>query len=282
METAAGGVRTDSQGCLNSRANAAGDCRTLRVSQSFTLVELLVVVGVIALLAAVLFPVLVGIREKAAQSACLNNLKQIGHAFVLYLDDWDDAYPWVKFEGDSEVKSCWQLGLLPYLRDVQVLACPSNPYRWWFLEERTMAMLSFRIPVSYAMNSWAFRSKREHLVPVEVLREEGVRAFFSSDVREPESLIVVGESRAVGKVELSPYDALPVDKAFAQLWDPPLAPWQGLLHSHRGKVNFLFADWHARPMRVMDTYKPKNLWVISSAYLPEPYLSERDIAPEYR
>lgn len=59
----------------------------------FTLIELLVVIAIIAILAAILFPVFAQAREKARQTACLSNLKQIGSAAIMYSQDWDGVLP---------------------------------------------------------------------------------------------------------------------------------------------------------------------------------------------
>ena len=63
------------------------------MKKGFTLIELLVVIAIIAILAAILFPVFAQAREKARQTSCLSNCKQIGTAVQLYVDDWDDTYP---------------------------------------------------------------------------------------------------------------------------------------------------------------------------------------------
>ncbi|MBM3460152.1 MAG: prepilin-type N-terminal cleavage/methylation domain-containing protein, partial [Armatimonadetes bacterium] len=57
--------------------------------RAFTLIELLVVIAVIAILAAILFPVFGAAREKARQAVCASNLRQVGMAFQLYVGDYD-------------------------------------------------------------------------------------------------------------------------------------------------------------------------------------------------
>jgi len=61
--------------------------------RGFTLVELLVVIAIIALLAAILFPVFSQVRERAKQTSCMSNLRQIGLAFTMYLNDKNERFP---------------------------------------------------------------------------------------------------------------------------------------------------------------------------------------------
>ena len=61
--------------------------------RGFTLIELLVVIAIIAILAAILFPLFANAKERARQTRCLNNLKQLSLAFLAYADDNDDTLP---------------------------------------------------------------------------------------------------------------------------------------------------------------------------------------------
>ncbi|MCA1998016.1 MAG: DUF1559 domain-containing protein, partial [Armatimonadetes bacterium] len=82
--------------------------------RAFTLIELLVAVAVIAVLAALLFPVFARAKESARKTVCLSNLKQLGAALLLYAADQDDAFP---NTGDPYlwVGRRWRWPILPYV-----------------------------------------------------------------------------------------------------------------------------------------------------------------------
>src|SRR5438067_1788134 len=65
----------------------------LHANRAFTLIELLVVIAIIAILAAILFPVFARAREKARGAACTSNVKQIGLAWNMYVQDYDENFP---------------------------------------------------------------------------------------------------------------------------------------------------------------------------------------------
>ncbi len=96
--------------------------------RGFTLIELLVVIAIIAILAAILFPVFARAREKARQSSCLSNMKQLGLAFLQYAQDYDEMCP-LNYQYPLNAAVGYQLyqhQLSPYVKNRQIFTCPSR------------------------------------------------------------------------------------------------------------------------------------------------------------
>jgi prepilin-type N-terminal cleavage/methylation domain-containing protein len=117
----------------------------LRAQRGFTLIELLVVIAIIGILASMLFPVFAQAREKARQTSCMSNMKQLGYGMRMYVQDYD-AYPaqdhlWIDnctqppFWLDvaygvpnwkTSIFANWAQGVYPYSRNDAIYLCPST------------------------------------------------------------------------------------------------------------------------------------------------------------
>ena len=117
-------------------------------SRGFTLIELLVVIAIIAILAAILFPVFARAREKARQTSCLSNVKELMLGALMYAQDYDEvmlrlnigyngrAFIYTEPNGNSRTGDyiLWHTMVYPYIKNVQIYNCPSYSYRYtgWY------------------------------------------------------------------------------------------------------------------------------------------------------
>ena len=113
----------------------------MRKRKGFTLIELLVVIAIIAILAAILFPVFARARAKARQTTCLSNLKNLALAQLMYVQDYDEMFPFaqtVVYDSPVYNKWCggnrrwiyWLDSIEPYVMNAEVYVCPET-FRDW-------------------------------------------------------------------------------------------------------------------------------------------------------
>ncbi|MDX1934211.1 MAG: DUF1559 domain-containing protein [Capsulimonadales bacterium] len=105
------------------------------MKKAFTLIELLVVIAIIAILAAILFPVFAQAREKARQTSCLSNSKQLGLGIAMYVQDNDEIYPQAYYYKNNTATTnggaaggyvTWTVTVMPYVKNQQIFVCPSD------------------------------------------------------------------------------------------------------------------------------------------------------------
>lgn len=204
--------------------------------RGFTLIELLVVIAIIAILAAILFPVFAQAREQARGVSCLSNMKQVGTATALYLQDYDETFPMNLYFGADPspcVYTAWT-AILPYSKNTQVYTCPSNPTAMDF--PPTMAAISMPPPCTSAP-----LLKYISYMPNFALLDWG----NPSNVFGPNNRPVKSLAQVEFTVETSMWSdstgTLP--DAYFGLMDEPVQP------RHHNTLNSSFVDGHAKNMK---------------------------------
>ena len=116
--------------------------------EGFTLIELLVVIAILSLLAAILFPVFSSAREKARQSTCTSNEKQLGLAILQYTQDYDERIP-IEQVGNYLV---WAGPIYPYVKSTGVYRCPDDTSAPASVPNVYNGVTYSLSPVSYGIN----------------------------------------------------------------------------------------------------------------------------------
>jgi prepilin-type N-terminal cleavage/methylation domain-containing protein len=96
-----------------------------RPSRAFTLIELLVVIAIIAILAAILFPVFAQVKARAQMTQGMSNVRNLGLAMQLYMNDADDLYCLAAYQS-GETTLLWHDILDPYVKNKQIWLCPGS------------------------------------------------------------------------------------------------------------------------------------------------------------
>jgi prepilin-type N-terminal cleavage/methylation domain-containing protein/prepilin-type processing-associated H-X9-DG protein len=214
----------------------------------FTLIELLIVTAIIAILAAILFPVFAQARERARAAGCLSNERQLGMAAALYGQDWDERFPQIY---PAVTPLPWEIrdeGPDPYPDPQGDLFFLLRPYtqsdagRGINLCPSDNGIHPVYHPNSYLPNGFLVfgESFAEVIRPAETiyLSESGDRNLDRST--HPWMIY-----RADGSVD---------EDDLAELWEDTAA------ERHLGGSHYLFADWHCKWLRFEATYRPVSLY----------------------
>jgi prepilin-type N-terminal cleavage/methylation domain-containing protein/prepilin-type processing-associated H-X9-DG protein len=253
----------------------------------FTLIELMVVVAVIAILAAILYPVFAQARDRARQASCVSSLKQIGTAMDLYRQDYDQSFPTNEYLVSGEVpaddvnaidgKRPYYVQLNPYIKNYNLFVCASrgkgqfghwHPSKALQHEERESCHIgnyprrlgaepNFFGRVSYGFNQ-ALWGARE----VEVVNSTRLPMLFDCDtifpilgnatdptggVRTPAEIAATHQGR-VGALGM---------QASAGVCYPLHWNRYGAVMRHMDGLNVLFADGHVKYVPWREMHQPR-------------------------
>jgi prepilin-type N-terminal cleavage/methylation domain-containing protein/prepilin-type processing-associated H-X9-DG protein len=144
--------------------------------RGFTLIELLVVIAIIAILAAILFPVFAKAREKARQTSCSSNLKQLQLGIIMYVQDYDEKNVSLFYGGgpvDQPTTTTpgpgpgggwsWKTAIYPYVKNTQLLHCPSAESALDDVTRRTCGWSGIRSSYVYNMTNVSGRQDGQPL-----------------------------------------------------------------------------------------------------------------------
>jgi prepilin-type N-terminal cleavage/methylation domain-containing protein/prepilin-type processing-associated H-X9-DG protein len=226
--------------------------------RGFTLIELLVVIAIIAILAAILFPVFARAREQARKASCQSNLKQIGLAISMYVQDYDETYPMAymgysavnqDWYGDTSTHGAyWYTIFQPYVKNKQLLICPtagdlkthSGGYGW------NICGTKYTGASDGSGNGFGYNAST-----ASTQRETPTNTFVHlAEVQEASNTVIVGDppSNGYSNGDLYLYPAAGVNY-LPVLHGGQVGPFLSgtvTLSDRSGGGNYLFADGHVK------------------------------------
>lgn len=228
--------------------------------RGFTLIELLVVIAIIAILAAILFPVFARAREAARATQCKSNLKQIGTAFAMYRQDFDETMPNNNFSTNADTSCLAETtrtgyrgtisnSVQPYIKNSGVFQCPSDSQKASNLADG-FGVCGTPIPtdrvyiLSYCYNYMGVGNSATSTTHTGAANSD-------SAVLTPADMIVMWDSNNRWADGPGPF------------WDRDIAWFAGKTYAvgarHSEMVNFLFYDGHVKADR-WDKMKFQNMF----------------------
>ncbi|WCJ61065.1 prepilin-type N-terminal cleavage/methylation domain-containing protein [Fontisphaera persica] len=227
--------------------------------RGFTLIELLVVVAIIAILASMLLPALGRAKASGQRIQCVNNMRQLGLALKMYVDDNEGYYP------PRARRERWTTRLFPYFNNLKLLVCPSddmNPQTFGQGDNTAAQYPADAAPRSYIINGWNDYFKVNASNDWANYRAgTSTRVLSENAIKDPSQTIVFGEKEYDSGHYYMDYD----------MYDDILQLDQNkhmrtARNTQGGMSNYIWADYSARPLKFGQAFDPLNLWAITDLY----------------
>lgn len=230
---------------MTQRANRSG----------FTLVELLVVMAVVAVLAALVIPAIAGARERSRSVTCSGQMRELGMAVLLYTQDNLGRFPRSSHSAGASREPGWAASIAPYLG-----AQPAEANAAWVNSEFGCPSNTNKAPdaYSYAMNVFFELKAGDSYVG----RPATWRCL--PQVPSPARTILLAETAAAT-------GGMAPDHFMCHQWSSVAAARNAVAHDrHAGRANYLFVDGHVESLPVDATFtsREQNLWNPSLAGQP--------------